>query len=162
MEAFTPDERAPYWILKRRVLQGKAEQWNFFDKKTWLGWIYFSRYKDLIYIFFFAIDAKWRGQGYGTKALKAFIEKNKGHRIFLALEDWTKDSMTGNKEQRIKRYNFYKNCGLAVLPHHLKEGINIFAIMGVGGPVEAIEYKELMNDYIGWPFKYFIDMRMVD
>jgi len=160
IEAFPPDERAPYWILKRRVNQGKAEQWNFYEEDTWVGWIYIARHKDLIYIFFFAIDSALRGQGYGTKALKTFIESNKDHRIFLALEDWEKDSK--NKEQRYKRYQFYKNCGLQVLPHHLKEGKNIFNIMGVGGPVEAIEYRELMDNYIGWPFKHLIDMKMVD
>ncbi|ORX82464.1 hypothetical protein BCR32DRAFT_326832 [Anaeromyces robustus] len=159
-EAFPEDERAPYWILKRRVKGGRAEHWNFYEEDTWVGWIYLVRHKDLAYIFFFAIDAKLRCKGYGTKALKALIEKYKDYRIFLALEDWTEES--SNHEQRIKRYQFYKNCGLEQLPHKLREVNNTFAIMGIGGAVEPHEYKEMIDKYMGFPFKYFFDMRMVD
>ncbi|KAG4083811.1 hypothetical protein H8356DRAFT_1747511 [Neocallimastix lanati (nom. inval.)] len=160
-EAFPEEERAPFQILKRKIKQKRAEQWNFYEEDTWVGWIYLVKHKDIAYIFYFAIDAKLRGQGYGTKALKAFIEKYKDYRVFLGLEDW-KEEEAENHEQRVKRHQFYKNCGLEELPHKLKEVGNIYSIMGVGGAVEPQEYKDLINAYMGWPYKYFLDMRMID
>ena len=116
-------------------------------------------YKDLAYLFYYAIDLSYRGKGYGTKALKKVMEIYKDYRLFLALEDWREESE--NKVQRIKRHNFYLNCGLHDLPYKLKEADVIFFIMGTGSAVEPEEYKALMNRYVSLLMKYFIDFRII-
>ena len=159
MGAFPPDERAPFRLLRKRAEQGRGDFWIISEEGKNIGLAYLVTYKDLAYLFYYAIDKLYRGKGYGTKALKAIIEKYKNYRLFLALEDWKEESK--NKEQRIKRHNFYLNCGLHDLPYKLKEATVIFSIMGTGNAVEPEEYKELMNRYVSFPMKCFVDFRII-
>ncbi|MCR4658044.1 MAG: GNAT family N-acetyltransferase [Lachnospiraceae bacterium] len=158
-EAFPADERAPFWMLKRRAFQYRADFWNLYDNDKWTGLAYVVTHADLAYIFYFAIDKELRGRSYGTAAIKAILEQYPGRRVFLALEDW--EEKCENKEQRIKRHNFYLRCGLKDLPYRLQEAGVIYRIMGVGGAVRAEEYKAMIDNYIGWPFKYLVPMHMV-
>jgi len=158
-EAFPANERAPFWLLIRRAFQHRADFWSLYDNDTWTGLAYVVTHADLAYIFYFAIDKELRGKNYGTAAIKAILEQYPGRRVFLALEDW--EEKCENKEQRIKRHNFYLRCGLKDLPYKLQEATVIYRIMGIGGTVEAEEYKSMINSYIGWPFKYLFQMRIV-
>lgn len=158
-EAFPSDERAPFRLLKKRAEKGKADFWIIKEEEKNIGLAYLVTNNDLAYLFYYAIDLSYRGKGYGTKALKALIKNYKNYRLFLALEDWREECE--NKVQRIKRHDFYINCGLHDLPYKLKEATVIYAIMGTGDAVEPEEYKALMNKYAGFPMKLFVDMRII-
>lgn len=157
--AFPANERAPFHLLRKRAEQGRADFWIIREEGKNIGLAYLVTYKDLAYLFYYAIDSSYRGKGYGTKALKKVMEIYKDYRLFLALENWREESE--NKVQRIKRHNFYLNCGLHDLPYKLKEADVIFSIMGTGNAVEPEEYKALMNRYVSLPMKYFIDFRII-
>ncbi len=159
LKAFPAEERAPFGVMMRRVRLGKAEMLNIMDGDTWIGFVYMVCNSSLAYIFYFAVDEKYRGEGYGTQAIKDLQERYSGRRVFLALEDWTVDSP--NKEQRIKRHEFYKNCGLLDLPHKIKEASVVFSIMGSGGMVEPHEYRELIENWQGSILKHLVDMRII-
>ena len=133
--------------------------YSLYDGDIWCGMAYMIRFQDLVYIFYFAVDSNLRGSGYGTKAIKAILEKYKGQRVFLALEDWKEEAK--NHQQRIKRHNFYQKCGLKNLPYRLKEGSMTYAIMGVNGIVEPDEYKAMVDNYLGWPLRYLIEMKII-
>ncbi|NLT10151.1 MAG: GNAT family N-acetyltransferase, partial [Ruminococcus sp.] len=160
LEAFPANERAPFWILKRRAKQGKADLYEIVDGDVKVGMAYVVTYSDMAYLFYFAVDRSLRGKQYGTRALGAILEQYKGKRIFLALENW--NEQCDNKEQRLKRHDFYLKCGLEDLPYKLKEAKVTYSIMGVGGKVEPDEYKQLIGNYLGFPMKYFIEMRIID
>ena len=105
-EAFPEDERFPFWMIKRRANQRKAEMWNIFNEDTWIGWTYIILYtnkdkKNFAYILYLAIDSNNRNKGYGTKALKLIFEKYKDYSISLAIETY-EDEKAENLEQRIK------------------------------------------------------------
>lgn len=157
--AFPAAERAPFRMLKKRAEKGKADFWIISEKEKAIGLAYLVTHKDLAYLFYYAIDQSCRGKGYGTKALKAVMEMYKNYRLFLALENWREESE--NSEQRIKRHDFYINCGLHDLPYRLKEATVIYAIMGTGDAIEPKEYKELMKRYVGFPIRCFVDMRII-
>lgn len=159
MEAFPDDERAPFSMLLKRARKGKAEMYSFLHDDQWCGMAYLVTYRDLAYVFYFAIDAAQRGGGLGTLAMKALLEQYRSGRLFLALEDWREAAP--NREQRLKRHQFYLNCGLEDLPYHIKEGHVIYAIMGKGGKVEPEEYKALMNRYMGFIMRHLVDMRII-
>ena len=72
------------------------------------------------------------------------------------------DESADNYSQRIKRHEFYKRCGLDDFPYHLKEMTQIYQVMGIGNPVEPAEYKEMIDNYLGWPLEKLIDMRFVE
>ncbi len=158
-DAFPADERAPFRMLKSRAKRGRADFLSLYNNDEWVGLTYIVTHEDLAYIFYLAVDNEQRGKHYGTQAILAIIERYKGKRVFLALEDWNEEC--DNKQQRIKRHNFYKNCGLSDLPYKLKEANVVYSIMGVGGKVEPEEYKRLINRYLGWPMKHLIDMRII-
>lgn len=158
-EAFPNEERAPFLFLIKRAEQGRADFWVIIENGKSVGMAYVVTYKDLAYLFYYAIDSSCRGKGYGTKALKSLMEKYRNYRFFLALENWNEES--DNKQQRIKRHDFYLNCGLHDLPYKLKEATVIFSIMGTGNAVEPEEYKALMNRYVSLFMRIFIDFRII-
>lgn len=156
-ESFPDDERAPFSLLMRKAK--KADFFAFYEDKKWLGLTYIVRLDRLAYIFYIAITPEQRGKGYGTAAMKALVEYYKDCRLFLALEQL--DKTADNYEQRVKRHEFYKNCGLSELPYRIKEGNVIYDIMGVGGKVEPEEYRALIDNYLGWFMKRIVDMRII-
>lgn len=54
--AFPPDERAPFWLLRRRVKQGRAQILVAYDAKKLVGFTYLVIYRDLVYLFYFAMN----------------------------------------------------------------------------------------------------------
>lgn len=159
IEAFPAAERAPFRLLIKRSAQGRADFWIICEENKNIGLAYVVTMNKLSYLFYYAVAPSLRGKGFGTRALKDLIEKYSGCRLFLALEDWREKA--DNQEQRIKRHEFYKNCGLHDLPYRLKEASVIYAIMGTGEPVEPEEYKAMMNRYAGFPMRLFVDMRII-
>ena len=158
--AFPAEERFPFFLMRRRALSGKAEMLNITENDEWIGFVYMICDDSLAYIFFFAIDEKYRGRGYGTAAIKDVIARYKGRRVFLALEDWNEQSP--NREQRVKRHDFYRNCGLFDLDHRIKELSVVFSAMSAGGAIEPHEYDALTDKWLGGLLKRIIDMRMID
>lgn len=154
IEAFPAEERFPFKLLKKRALSGKADFWNLVKEGRWVGMAYLLHCGNLVYLFYFAIDAEQRRKGYGTEAIKAILEHYRGNRVFLALEDWLEECE--NSDERIKRHDFYLNCGLEDLPYKMREMSMIYRLMGVGGKVEPDEYRTMMDGYFGWFWKHFI------
>ena len=152
--AFPAGERFPFSLLKKRALSGKADFWNLVENGEWVGMAYLVRHEDLVYLFYFAVDAEKRGLGHGTAAIKAMLERYKGKRFFLALENWLEECE--NPEERVRRHDFYLSCGLLDIPYKLWELSMKYRLMGVGGKVEPGEYKTMMGRYFGWFWKHFI------
>ena len=72
--AFPANERAPFHLLRKRAEQGRADFWIIREEGKNIGLAYLVTYKDLAYLFYYAIDSSYRGKGYGTKALKKVME----------------------------------------------------------------------------------------
>lgn len=159
-EAFPANERAPFSILIKGVKKRKAEMFDLIHNQQWCGIAYVVTYKDMAYLFYFAIDGKLRGKGLGTLAMNAILEYYREYRFFVALENWKEESE--NREQRIKRHRFYLNSGLKDIDHKIKEADVIYCTMCSKGTIEPEEYNELMKNYMGFFMRHFIDVRMID
>lgn len=158
-KAFPLNERAPFWLLMKKAKSSAVDFWALYDNKQWVGIAYIIKYKQLAYIFYFAIREEERNKGYGEKAIRALKEHYNGSRIFLALESLDKEA--DNYEQRIKRHAFYEKCGLSDMPYKMKEASMIYDIMGIGEAVEPEEYREMMENYVGKFLCRLIDMRII-
>ncbi len=158
-EAFPPDERAPFFLLKKRAARKKGDSWNVYDGSKWIGWAYMVTYKDLAYLNYLAIDNSQRGKGYGVYVIEELRKMYAGKKFFLALEQLNKNAE--NYEQRVKRHAFYERCGLTDLPYKIKEGTVVYSIMGTGETVEPEEYREMMDDFLGGFFTRLIDTRIL-
>ncbi|MGN0308556.1 MAG: anaerobic sulfite reductase subunit AsrA [Lachnospiraceae bacterium] len=108
-EAFPKDERIPIWLLKILVRKNKAKFYGIYDNEKFVGLVYNIFYKDIVFVFYLAIDKGNRGQGYGTKVLDSIKQKYKNSRIILCIEPV--DENSDNYEQRVKRKNFYLKNG---------------------------------------------------
>ncbi|MBR6186374.1 MAG: GNAT family N-acetyltransferase [Clostridia bacterium] len=157
-EAFPREERAPYFFLKWRAKQDRADFFSLNAAGEWVGMAYVLRKGDLAYLFYLAIDRQKRGQGFGTQAIEALKKRYQGARFFLALE--MLDQGADNYAQRVRRHDFYLHCGLVDLPYRIKEANVVFDIMGTGGKVEPEEYKALVDEWMGFR-RRLIDMRII-
>lgn len=107
-------------------------------------------YKDIVFVFYLAIDEKLRGQGYGSKILNSIKSKYNNHRIILNIEEIDKSS--NNYEQRVKRKEFYRKNGFYDLNYTIKEVGLIYEMMCYNKENKEVskeEYMELMKNYFG-------------
>ncbi len=158
-EAFPPEERAPFFMIKNRYKRGKANMLiaRLSDKP--IGLAYLVEYGEIVYLFFFAVAAEERGKGYGGEILKAVIEKTRGKKLFLAREQI--DGNTENNAQRISRRAFYLRNGFCDAPFKIKEAGVVYDGMTFGGcDISPEEYRALVENWAGKFALKFVDMRL--
>jgi len=107
--ALPAEERMPFfWIYSKRKRKN-VSFFNIYDGDEWAGFVYFSHNKDLIYVWFFAIDENARSKGYGSAVLAEIKRLYPDFRIVLGVE--MIDENAENNAQRIKRKRFYERNG---------------------------------------------------
>ena len=157
--AFPADERAPFWLLKRRERCNNVDWWSIYDGGTWTGFFYVIHYKDLSYVFYFAIAEQFRGKGYGSQALTQLKQEYTGRRIFLAIEQL--DPAAKNYNERVNRKQFYERNGFSDLHQKLREGNVVYSLLGIGGAVRKEEYKTLIRGWAGPILSRIVKMEIV-
>ena len=150
IKSFPAEERAPYLLLLNRAKKKKADMFAAVDENgdEFMGILYMLSDEKIAYIFYLAVSEEKRGKGIGGEILSAMKEHYNGKRIFLARERIEKNS--GNFAERIKRREFYIRNGFT--DYHdrfIREGIVVYAFMGIGGAVSREEYETLITDWIG-------------
>lgn len=146
ISAFPPEERPPFFVLKGKLKNNSSELLIAEDQGIFKGFLYLVTYKDLMYLFFFAVEKNFRGKGVGSKILSLLKEKYKDKRIFLAREQLTPDAP--NYEERVNRYNFYVKNGFFNIPFEITEGPVTFDAMGTDENIFPEEYLSLMNKWL--------------
>ncbi len=148
IKSFPAEERAPYLLLLNRAKKGKADMFCAISGDEFMGILYMLSDEKIAYIFYLAVNEEKRGKGVGGEILSAMKDYYKGKRIFLARERIEKSSPNFN--ERIKRRNFYIRNGFTDYPDRfIREGIVVYAFMGIGGSVSAKEYDILIKNWIG-------------
>lgn len=149
-EAFPKDEKIPIWLLKLLARRNKAKFYGIYDNKKFVGLIYNIYYKDIVFVFYLAIDKKTRGQGYGSKVLEYIKQKYSTYRIILSIEQV--DLNSNNYEQRIKRKEFYIKNGFRDANYTIKEKGIIYEMLYYSKNYKKVylqEFQELMKHYFG-------------
>lgn len=148
MTAFPKEERAPWWLMKLRANQGRADSLAATVDGEFAGMAYMVTRDDMAYLFYLAVEQNIRGKGTGSAILKALGERYAGKRIFLSREQL--DSSAPNYAQRESRHRFYLSNGLSDWGIQIKEGPMIYDVMGTGDKVvTAAEYDALMRSWVG-------------
>lgn len=145
--AFPANERAPFYMLKKRAKQGRGEMLAAYDNNELVGMAYIIGDTDLGYLFYFAIMPELRGKGYGSKILSLLRERYSGGRLFLAREQL--DKSADNYSQRVKRHEFYLKNGFADLNATIREAGVVYDVMITNGKVSPQEYADLMLSWAG-------------
>lgn len=150
--AFPKDEQLPFWLIKIRLKKGLGELYGIYDEEEFVGLVHNAFYKDMVYIFYFAIHESQRGKGYGGRVLQTLQKKYSDKRIFLCIE--AMNPKAENYDQRVKRKAFYERNGFKMLPFGVKEGNMEYDCMAVDGrepEITAKECESLMSHFLG-PF----------
>lgn len=113
----------------------------------WIGLAYFVRYRDVLYLFYLAIDENSQGKGYGSALLAAVRRHFAGRRVILNIEEVT--DTAPNYEERIKRKHFYEKNGFHEMGYTVKELGVVYEMLGMGETVTRKEYIALMRSLIG-------------
>lgn len=109
LTAFPQAERVPYFLLCRLCKRRGVSFNAVYDKSSFAGLIYTVCHKDIVFIFYFAVNSVLRGKGYGSRILAAVKEKYPDCRFVLNIEECNPSS--SNYAERLKRKEFYKKSG---------------------------------------------------
>ena len=128
-------------MSKRKAINFLA----FYDDDLFIGFSYFIKTKDMIFITYIAINDEIRSKGYGSKILTYLKESNPTLPISLNVEMLIDDAP--NKEQRIKRVKFYERNGFILLKNTVSNGKDSFSIMSTKQPLDIKSYRKALKQY---------------
>lgn len=108
--AFPSCEKKPFWLIRLKNKQGKADVWYLENEGTFVGLAITMNAKELVLLDYFAIDETVRGQGFGSTGLKSLQTYYSGRKFFLEVESTFEPCE--NATQREKRKAFYLKNGM--------------------------------------------------
>ena len=135
---------------------GQIVYYSIFDDLKFVGFIVIKIFKDMVYLFFFAVEPHLRNSGYGSRTLKLLKETYPDFKHVVDLE--LVDEGAKNNLQRISRRKFYLKNGY----YPTKKGLEYFntkyEILSSNEDFEIEVFKELMSyiDLSGSIPKYFV------
>ncbi len=80
--AFTTSQNIPSWLLRFKLRKGKVGFNVIYTNDTWIGLIYTTEYKNLVFVHFFAISQSCRSGGYGSKVIDFIKAKHTGKKSY--------------------------------------------------------------------------------
>lgn len=145
--AFPVAERKQ-WVKIEKQLGGCTEVLSIMEDGEFRGLIINMLNDDIVLLDYFAVDEKYRGNGIGTKVLKAFRERYKGKRMELEIE--VPEENAPNNAQRLSRKDFYLRNGLKEtgLAHINPDGVKL-ALLAFDEPITHDEYMDTMRKSYG-------------
>lgn len=152
--AFSGAQRIPTWVLRYRLRNGKLGLSVIYSGDTWVGLIYITELKDIVFMHFLAISESCRSVGYGGKAMNLVKETHAGKRIVLNIEEL--DAQAANYQQRVKRKSFYERCGFISSGYSVKEPREQLEMMIFGGAIRKEEIEEIYRILFGRILGLFI------
>ena len=138
LSAFPRNERKPFWLIKKKVSEGKMKIMAI-EEEGFAGLAILMLYKDIVLLDYFAISPSRRDEGLGSEALKILRDMFSERRLFLEIE-----LPDGGENDYIKerRKAFYLRNGL------VETGFKA-SVFGV--PMEMLTFGSIisMDDYFG-------------
>lgn len=142
LRAFPLTERKPFSLMVQKQEEGTMEILSIEEKNVFLGLAIFAHDKDIALLDYFAISDELRGQGIGSRAIRALQKIYAGKRFVLEIET-TKKSCE-ELEMREQRKAFYLRNGL----HTMGFDVNLLGVeMEVLSNSEHLEYEEYLDVY---------------
>lgn len=144
---FPEYERLPFWFLVYKSKKKNSDFYAIYDDSEYIGLLYLTYYKDIVYVFYLAIDPLQQSKGYGSKILQYLRKIYKDKRLFLNIEKV--DSSADNYEQRFKRKRFYEKNGFKNTNFEIEKKDIVYEILYLGEEVYEYEYHALFKSYLG-------------
>lgn len=142
MRAFPAAERKPFSLMLKKQAEGTMEILSIEEENAFLGLAIFAHDKDIALLDYFAISDEIRGQGIGSRAIKALQKIYAGKRFVLEIETTKKQCI--DLEMRKNRKAFYLRNGL----HTMDFDVNLFGVeMEVLSNSEQLNFDEYLDVY---------------
>ena len=142
MRAFPKSERKPFKLMVQKQAEGTMELLSIEEENAFLGLAIFAHDKDIALLDYFAISDDMRGQGIGSRAIKALQKIYAGKRFVLEIE--TTKKPCDDLEMREHRKAFYLRNGL----HTMDFDVNLFGVeMEVLSNGEHLNFDEYLDVY---------------
>lgn len=155
--AFPASERKPFQLMLNKQAEGTMEILAIEEENAFLGLAIFAFDKDLALLDYFAISEDLRGQGIGSRAIKALQKIYAGKRFVLEIETTKKPCK--NLEMREHRKAFYLRNGL----HTMDFDVILFGVeMEILANCDKLTYEEYLDIYINaCGLKYADKIRLI-
>jgi len=111
---------------------------SIYDSDKWVGFVFYSTYENLVYVWFFATYDSKDSKKYDSAMLDELKRLHPKHRIAVSIESENKDAR--NAEQSAKEKAFYEKSGFEQTGYFVKRKSDSFEIMLLG---DFFEIEEL-------------------
>lgn len=144
--AFPKEERIPYDELNGLLGIMPIDFMAYYDEDVFVGLTMVLNRKDFNWGWYFAVREELRGRGYGQHILTALKAKYADRRLVIDIESpWQTDC--NNKEQRCRRYEFYKRNGFRDTQTAKSfEGIDYTILLLGEGTFTQNDYDSIIDD----------------
>ena len=142
-EAFPPEE---YLAPEKLVEMTKIDNVDFLalnEEGLLVGFMVVKVYKNLVYLFFLAIEPSFRSKGYGSRAIETLKARYPGKKQIVDFEMIDENAV--NNEQRKKRRDFYLRNGYKETGLFLSYFGVDYEVFCMDNDFNAEDFKEMMN-----------------
>ena len=117
--SFPKSEKKPFSLMESKRLSGDMEFLAIFeDGDSFVGLAITIICDGITLLDYFAIEQEHRGRGIGRSVLGLIKERYSGKKLILEIED-PEEITADNQEERVRRYGFYKRCGMHNMPYRV-------------------------------------------
>lgn len=142
LEAFPEEERPPVNYFFESLKNAANTLVAYFDRDTFIGFAFLSKYQDVCYIFFLAVKKEYRRQGYGGQILENIKQDYQDYVLMIAYEEV--NPQYPNYLERVNREKFYLSHGFKNNNLKTNEYGVIYQTAYIGNrQVTFKEYKEI-------------------
>ncbi|QBY05372.1 GNAT family N-acetyltransferase [Thalassotalea sp. HSM 43] len=157
--AFPEAQHIPAWFLRYKLRNGKQGFSTLYSNETWVGLIYFTEYKDIIFVQFIAISAACRSNGYGSQVMDELKQTYPQKRIVLNIQPL--DEHANNYQQRLKRRAFYQKNGFDSSGFIVKEPGEKLEMLIYGGSISKDEVDDMYSHLFGSILSRFVKPQVI-
>ena len=150
-----PHEKLSFYAFWWKRAHKHVSFVNVYDDNKWLGFVFYSLYKDLVYVWYYAID-EGDGRivstndigegacsdGYGSAVFAEIKRQNPNQRILLPVNSENENGENSEQCARIKQY--YEKNGFRETGYFIKEKDDSFELMLFG---KTFNIEELYSIY---------------
>lgn len=154
---FPKKERIPFFLLKKGIIQKKANMLVLRKEGSVVSFAYLIFYKDLVYLFYFAVDKKEQKLGIGTEFLRYIKEKYCNKRLFLSVEQ---PSINENNI-KYKRKQFYIKNGFFEIDYKVRAKKLIYDVMSSSGYISKEEYRDMFKFFGSWILPIYMKIEIL-
>ncbi len=110
LSSFPECERKPFELIKGKLGTDAVDILAFMQEERVIGLAFTMKYRDLVLLDYFAMDAGQRGKGCGSAAIKLLQERFLNQKFYLEIESLKEQAE--NTEQRKRRKAFFLKNGM--------------------------------------------------